>query len=241
MARRRSRRGQHSWHIWSKLFKIALLFALLGAASFYAYQTGLRLGARDIATLRQQVQQLTASAAAATQRAATLAAALDQTKKRADDYQAKYEQNAPTNDIKEIIAAVRAKLAAGLDAKRLTFVIEQAAPPRHCAAAVTKRFVVRTGKAEGNTTWVRFSDLVTVSAQGAAQGTAPAGGADRPYDPAKPVVVTFTVPGATASQVQGTLPLQHAMVAKGGEFHFTLAPGARGFIEVTGERCEYKN
>ncbi len=236
MARRRSRRGQQSWHIWSKLFKVALLFALVGAASFYAYQTGLRLGARDVAVLRQQVQQLTAAAAAATQRATTLAAALDQTRKRADDFQAKYEQNAPTDDIKEIIAAVRAKLAAGLDAKRLAFVIAQAAPPRHCGATATKRFVVRTGKTDDATTWVRFSDLITISAQ----GTALTGGTDRSYDPAKPVVVSFTVLGGQQTQVQGTLPLQHAMVVKGGEYRFTLVPGARGFIEVSGDRCEYK-
>lgn len=238
--RRRSRRGQQSWHIWSKLLKLVLLSALVGAPAFYAYQTGLRLGSQEAAGLNQKVAQLTAAAAAARDDATKLAAALDEAKKRADDYQAKYEQSAVSDDLKDLLAVVRAKLAAGLDAKRLALVIQQAAPPHRCGETVTKRFMVRTGKTDGKATSVQFSDLITVTAQGAPQG----GGAEAWYDPAKPVVVTFavagTVPGGKETQVEGTLPLQHSMVVKGGEFHFTITPGARGFVEVSGERCDVR-
>ncbi len=235
MARRRSRRGQHSWHIWYTLFKLALLLGLGGGALFYAYQTGLRLGERDMAALRQQIGQQTAAEAAATARAATLAATLDDATKRADGYKARIEQLGVNDDVKDLLALIRAKLAAGLDAKRLAFVIQQAAPPNHCGATVTKRFMVRTGKIDGAVTWVRFSDLITVSAHGDGGD----GGTQSWYDPAKPVTVTFTVLGGKDTTVEGTLPLHHAMVAKGGEFHFTIAPGARGFVEVSSDRCDF--
>ena len=237
MARRRSRRGQQSWHIWSKLFKPALLLTLLGGASFYAYQTGLRLGSQQVADLNQTVVQLTASEAAARGDAAKLAADLAETRKRADDFQAKYQQTKANDDIKDLLGLIRTKLAAGLDTKRLAFVIGQAEPPRHCGKTATKRFLVRAGKTDGTATWVRFSDLVTVTAQGTAAGN---GHAAPWYDPTQPVVVMFTVIGGKESQVEGVLPLHHSMIVKSNEFRFTVTPGARGFIDVTGDRCDYR-
>lgn len=234
MVRRRSRRGQSSWHIWSKLLKAGLLLAVVGAASFYAYQTGLRLGARDVSALEGKVGQLTAAEAAARGAAAGLAAQLDEARKRADDCQAKYEQIAGSDDLRDLLALVRAKLATGLDAKQLAAAIQQAVPTRRCGDAVTKRFLVRTGKADGTASSVRFAELVTVTAR----GTGANGGTAAWYDPAKPVVVIFSVPGSKDTQVEGTLPLQHSMVVKDGEFRFTVAPGARGFVEVTADRCE---
>lgn len=236
MARRRSRHGQQSWSIWFKLFKFAVVVALLGAIAFYAYEVGQRLGLEQVAELRQQIEGLTTAEASAREEATRLQSELDIAKKRADEFEVKYAAIAPSDDMKEILGAVKAKLASGLDPKRLAFVVQAAEKPRRCSSEENKRFMVKTARYDGNSTWVRFSDLITVTAE----GTGTSNGADEAFDTEKPVTVKFTIIGGKEVHASGKLPLQHSLVAKGFEYRFTVAPGAKGFVEVTGDRCDYK-
>jgi hypothetical protein len=237
LVRRRTRRGQQGWHIWFKLFKLALVLGALAAISFYAFEAGQRLALEDVGNLRAEIDRMSAAETAHHDQVAKLTTDLTEAKTRADDFQARYEQVAPSDDIKEITALVRSRMAAGLDTKRLAFVIQQAEKPRRCGDVSTKRFMVRTSKYDGDATWVRFADLITVTAV----GNGGENGADQWFDPEKPVTVHFTAIGGKDTQVEGKLPLQHSMVVKNGEYRFTVAPGARGFVEVTGDRCEYRN
>lgn len=236
MARRRSRRGQQSWHIWLKLFKFLTLVAALGATGFYGYQVGQKLAAEDIAIARGEIERLTASEATQQNEVTRLQSELDEQKKRADDLAARYAEVAPSEDLKDLSAALRSRLDAGVDAKRLAFVIANAEKPKRCGGEATKRFMVKTAKFDGASTWVRFADLITVTAEGSGGGE----GAEQSFDPDKPVTVHFTAIGGKDSQITGKLPLQHSMVVKGGEYRFTIAPGAKGFVEVTGDRCDYR-
>lgn len=236
MARRRIRRGQQDWHIWFKLAKLVMLVGAIGAAAFYAYEVGQRLAMEEIGGLRHQIEQLTTAEAGRKEEVAGLTAELADAKKRADEYQARYEQIAPSDEMKDILALVRAKLASGLEAKRLAFVISQAERPRRCGEAATKRFMVKTAKFDGESTWVRFSDLITITAQGAGGNN----GTEQWFDPDKPVSFTFTAIGGKEGKIEGKLPIQYSMVVKNGEYRFTIVPSARGFVEVTGDRCEYR-
>lgn len=238
MARRRSRnRGQQSWTIWFKLLKFTLLLGAFGATGFYAYEVGQRLALEEVGGLRQEIERLTAAEASRAEEAGRLKAELADTRKRADEYQAKFEQVNPSDEMKEMMGLVRGKLDSGFDPKRLAFVIQAAERPRRCGTEDTKRFMVRTPSFDnGTSTWVRFSDLITVSAE----GVGGEGGKEQWFDPEKSVTVRFTAIGGKEAQIQGKLPLQHSMVVKGGEYRFTVAPGARGFVEVTGDRCEYR-
>lgn len=235
MARRRSRRGQHSWSVWLSLFKFSTLLAALGAAGFYGFQVGQKLAAEDIAAAQGEIQRLTVAESSLHDTAARLQSELDEQKKRADELAARYAEVAPSEDMKDLTAVLRGKLESGLDAKRLAFVITNAEKPKRCGGEATKRFMVKTAKFDGANTWVRFADLITVTADGA-EGA----GGEQAFDPDKPVTVHFTAIGGKESQVSGKLPLQHAMVVKGGEYRFTVAPGAKGFVEVTGDRCDYR-
>lgn len=237
MARRRSRRGQQSWHIWLKISKFVGLVALIGAAGFYGYQVGQKLALEDVAAARQEIDRLTTSETTQHEQLAQLRGELNETRKRADEFETKYTQIAPSDEMKDLTAALRAKLDSGLDSKRLAFVIANAERPKRCGGEATKRFMVKTARFAGESTWVRFADLITVTAEGvgAENGTAQA------FDPEKPVTVHFTAIGGKDTLVTGTLPLQHSLVVKGGEYRFTVAPGAKGFVEVTGDRCEYRN
>ncbi|HSV29744.1 MAG TPA: hypothetical protein VLL76_09290, partial [Candidatus Omnitrophota bacterium] len=166
MARRRPRRGQQSWSIWFKLFKFVLFLGALGATGFYAYEVGQRLALEQVAGLRQEIERLTGAEAGHRDEVARLQSDLEATRKRADEFEAKYAAVAPSEETKEILAAVKAKLDSGLDAKRLAFVIQAAERPRRCGAEDNKRFMVKTARYDGNSTWVRFADLVTVTAEG---------------------------------------------------------------------------
>lgn len=236
MARRRSHRGQRSWQIWFKLLKFILLLGAFGAVGFYGYEVGQKLSQEHIATLDHEIERLTVEDAAARAEAARLQLALDETVKRADDFQARYEQVAPSDETKELLAQIRAKMDTGLDSKRLAFVIAAAERPRRCGEVASKRFMVKTAHYDGEATWVRFADLITVTAEGAGANN----GTEQWFDPDKPVTVKFTVIGGKEAHVTGKLPLQHAMVVKNGEYRFTVAPGAKGFVEVSGDRCEYR-
>lgn len=236
MARRRPRRGQQGWHMGRKLFKFTALLAALGATGFYGFQTGQRLMADQVAVAQDEVRRLTEAETAGRDTIARLQTELDEQKARADDFAARYAQVAPSEDMKELSAALRAKLDSGLEAKRLAFVIANAERPKRCGGEATKRFMVKTAKFDGASTWVRFADLITVTAEGAGSGD----GTEQAFDPDKPVTVHFTAIGGKDSSVSGKLPLQHSMVVKGGEYRFTVAPGAKGFVEVTGDRCEYR-
>jgi cell division protein FtsB len=235
MARRRSRRGQQGWSFWRKLFKFLTLVALLAATGFYGFQVGQKLAGEQIAAANAEIARLTESDAQAREHIAKLEAERDEHKARADDLAARYAQAVPSEDMKELTQALRAKLDSGLDAKRLGFVIANAERPKRCGAETTKRFMVKTAKFGGDAnTWVRFADLITITADGTGSG------AEQAFDPEKPVTVHFTPIGGKDVEVQGKLPLQHAMVVKGGEYRFTITPGAKGFVEVTGDRCDYR-
>ena len=58
-------------------------------------------------------------------------------------------------------------------------------------------------------------------------------------DPEKPINVTFTQLGGETVTAEGALPLHHSVVAGDDEFRFTALPGARGFLTVTADRCDY--
>ncbi|HTH15721.1 MAG TPA: hypothetical protein VL974_03645 [Magnetospirillum sp.] len=235
MARRRSHRGQHSWHIWLKLSKFMVFLGLIGAAGFYGFQVGQKLADESIAAGRAEIDRLTASESQQRDKAARLETEMAEQKARADDFAAKYAAVAPSEDMKELSTALKAKLDSGLDAKRLAFVIANAERPKRCGGEATKRFMVKTAKFDGANTWVRFQDLITVTADGTGSG------GEQAFDPDKPITVHFTAIGGKDSEVTGKLPLQHSMVVKGGEYRFTVAPGAKGFVEVTGDRCDYRS
>lgn len=236
MARRRSRRGQQSWHIWFKLFKLAVLLAVIGATGFYAYEVGQRLALEEVAAARAEIERLAAAEAGQRDEVAKLQGELTETRKRADDFQAKYEQVALSDEMKDLTAALKAKMDAGLDAKRLAFVIGAAERPRRCGGEDSKRFMVKTPRYAGNSTWVRFADLITVTAEGVGGND----GAEQWFDPDKPVTLHFTALGGKDTQATGKLPLHHSLVLKNGEYRFTVTPGAKGFVEITGDRCEYR-
>lgn len=235
MSRPRSRRQRESSkRFWAGLFKFAVFLGVVGATAYYSYLAGTRLSADEIADLKAEITGLSESARVVQERAASLESDLTDARATAEDYRLRYQEVAP-QAVQEVLTEVREKMAEGLSADRLAFVISQAHPPRDCTAAETRRFIARTENYDGANTWVRFDETITVSGTGAAANE----GREQWFDPARPVTMTFTPLGGEEEEVSGDLPIQHSMVVKNKEYRFTATPGARGFIEVTADWCDY--
>lgn len=234
MARRSRRQRESSLRFWLGTFKLGFILGLVGAVAWFAYETGRQLSADEIATLNSRIQTFETTEAQRQEELSRLQVSQAAAEERAEEFRQRYEDIAPEN-VRAIITQARTKLDQGLSPDRLAFVISQAEEPRGCSQAETRRFIARTELYDGPNTWVRFNDVLTVSAMGQAAQD----GRAEWFDADGEVTMTFTPLGGRAQDVTGKLPLQHAMVFKGREYRFTATPGSRGFVEVTADWCSY--
>lgn len=151
----------------------------------------------------------------------------------------KYNLEVPTGHLKELTELLRQQLKDGIAAERLAFVVRSARPPRNCSEPSTKRFVVKTSAYSGPESTVSFSNgAITITAEGTPAVSA-TGQPEAWFDPGKPVTVKFTQLGGQDTVKTQLLPIHHSMVLAGKENRFTVALGARSFIAVTGDSCDY--
>ncbi|WP_207477824.1 hypothetical protein [Arenibaculum pallidiluteum] len=231
----RSRRDrERSKRIRKGVLKLALAAAVLGSASYYAYDTGRQVSANEAAAAKAEAQRLAEAGHQQAEEQAELRASLAEAQASAAQYRQRYDEVAPAA-VREILARAQAKLAEGVPAERIAFFVAQAQEARDCAPVDTRRLIVRTENYDGANTWVRFDDIVTVSAAGAAAEDGRAGW----FDPAKPVTVAFAPLGGPRQEISGKLPLHHAFVYKSKEYRFAAVPGRRGFMEVSADWCEH--
>lgn len=235
---RRSRRNQERRRrVWSGLLRGGVLVALVGAIGYYAYAAGLEISRGEVRALQAELANSEVANRQHATEIAELGQALEAARRNAADYEERYKRVVPSPDTERIMETVRQKLAAGAKVDRLAAFIAAADQPRHCEQAVTKRFLVQTDGTSGDNGWVRFANVITVTAEGAA-AQSPGGAVEQWYDPAKPVTVKFTMIGGKEYTVPGTLPLQHTIVSGATEYRFTVAAGSRGFAEVAGDTCK---
>lgn len=146
----------------------------------------------------------------------------------------------PSPDLRRLADLAAERLAAGVPASRLEFVLANAAVEAACDRSVeARRLTVRTARATlpaGAATF--FGDRVIVTAEGAALGERDAA-PPTTYDPAQPVTVRFLEIGGEAATVAGPLPLGRILVVQGEELRFAARalPGDPAQIEVTAQRC----
>lgn len=235
--RKNRHRQEQRRRILGTVLRVGIAAGVLGATAFYAYETGLHVAGAETAGLRADVDRLQALTQQRQDAVERLRLALDDAQRSAAQYRAMVSDAPIAPEARDLLRLVQAKLDSGLHKERLAQFIAAADRPKKCADAATKKFMARTSRSKAAETMsVRF-DAVTVSAIGTA-AVAGNGQAEHWYDPHKPVTVTFTEVGGKESAISGNLPLQHVLVIRNSEHRFTLNPGPRGFIEVTGDRCE---
>jgi hypothetical protein len=221
------------------LLKLLAVGSVLGLTVYYAYEVGYRVAQGEVSALKEQVAQAAEDQRKAQEQAEGDRAALNEAKKQADDFKALYEQVKPTDALKDLTALLHGKLSEGMDPKRLAFVIKSAQNPHDCQTIPAKRFLVRTPRYKGPSTYtsVRLDEMVSLSADGAGAND----GHEQYFDAERSLKLHVGVPGARDSDISGKLPIEHAVVVKNTEFHFTVSAASnRGFVEVTSEKCELR-
>jgi|GEM_PF-1653838 len=241
MSRRRSRRNEERRRqIMITFAKLVLVLGGLGMVVFYAYEVGYRVAQGEVASLKEQVGQQNDELARVKEQAEGDRAALNEQRKQAEELRSLYDQTKPSEELRDLVGLMRARLASGLDGKRLTLAIKSAQTPRHCEAQPPKRFMIRTPRFKGapGSTEARLDDALVISADGVGANE----GREQWFDPDQAVHLHLGLPGAKDNDTPGKLPLELSVGVKANtEVHFTVSASAtRGYADVVSERCDLK-
>jgi hypothetical protein len=234
------RRAKRRRKFWWGVFKWLLAFAVIGALGVKAYYTGSDIAQRDLVAEQEKTSKLTGELAALNEKVADMKAQLDSANLSASDWQKKYEVDVPTGALKELLDLASGKLEGGVGMERLNFLIRSAQNERSCDnAPSTKRFFVGTELYSGANDSVSFANSsITITAKGVSAKDS-AGNVEAWYDSAQPIDVNFTIIGGKTFEQSGKLPLHHSVVVKDSEYRFSLTEGPRGFVIISGDRCDY--
>lgn len=232
---RRRRRQQVRWAILRWLLALALLIG----AGVYAYQTGSRLAERNVESLQDQVRRLEGEVSQLSEQARVQGAQLAAERARAEDWRLRYEQVVPSGETKALVELIQAKAAEGLTLERLRFVVDRTPAKRECdKTAQIRNVLVQTPISRAVAPAIFAGGGVRMVLSGASARD----GANKPeawFDPQQPITVRFTWPDGRTAETSGMLPLSPSSVEGDREYRFRIAPGARGFAQVTLERCRF--
>ncbi|MCG8359965.1 MAG: keratin [Kiloniellales bacterium] len=230
--RRRARR-------WATL-KWLIALGAIGAAGIFAYESGSSLAQRQVTALSGQIADLESTVQQLEAEKGALEAARRETEQRLAAAEARYQEDVPTGALADLLTLVRGKLDEGVEVARLGFLIGAAQNQRDCdEAPVQKRFLVKTPLYAGGNDSVGFADgLIRVTGEGESALTSD-GKAEAWFDDAKPITLRFIELGGKETEAAGVLPLSTSIVIGEREYRFSVSAGARGFVQVTGDSCQF--
>jgi len=221
--------------------KALLYLGVVAAAGLFSYQFAMERVKGSDAQLRAEIDRLSEENAQLATAVRQLQALAREAETRAQEIERRYARDVPRGDHARLLQSVRERLADGVSADRIAFVLANADEPSDCAEPDTRRFVVLTPIAQaGPNNAVRFGDgALTVSAQGE-PARARDGSPEAWFDPTQPVSIRFTpLGGRNETTAAGVLPISHSLVVNDSEWRFAVHAGARSFVEVTATRCGY--
>jgi hypothetical protein len=232
---RRRRRREVYW----RLARFFLSFLAVVVIGVYGYQIGVAAGQARSAQLEADLERFQQDNLDLRDR---LAGTLESSSRAEQDLEAlrrRYTAEVPHGEIAELLGQVQEQLHAGVDLERLAFLIDAAGQAVRCEGGpVSKRFAPRTPVTQGPVSAVRFADRIVVTGTGQAALSAD-GLPEAWFDPAKPVQVEFRTLDGQAVQIEGLLPLTHAMVVDGQEYRFSLIAATAPFVEVAAQACAF--
>jgi len=221
-------------------FKWTVALCLIVAAGTYAYLSGKELAQGEVNTLKGKIAALEADAANLEQKNAALQTEISGERSRAEEWRQRYTREVPSGDLKDLFDLTRQKIDAGVEVNRMKFVIGAVENRESCDdQPVTKRFIVQTPLHSGANGFVAFANSsITITAVGVPARDS-LGNPEAWFDPAEPVNIRIVHIGGKTSEVSGKLPLSPSIVFGDSEYRFSIVKGSRGFVQVTGTRCDY--
>ena len=141
--------------------------------------------------------------------------------------------------LRELVAQLRQRLKEGIAPERLAFIIKSSRPPTNCTDPETKRFVASIPDMTGPDSTVSIGEgAVIVTGKGRPARDA-SGAPESWYDPAQPVTLSFKTQSGAQYSKKGSLPLNYSLIEGAREYRFTVEEGARSFIKVIYDSCDY--
>jgi len=224
---------------WAGFIKFVLVVVLLVGAGLFTYQIGVEQFKERDASLRQEVTALEAERDRLRALATQLRQAQVNAEARVTELETRLSRELPQGPLADLVKLVAQRMAEGVSAERLTFVIAQAQERRNCSPPEVKRFVVATPISRNTANSVSFGNGA-VSVAGAGKSATNASGAPEAwYDAGQPLEVTITTHGGKQTVTEGVLPIQRSVVIEDTEYRITIVAGSRAFAEVTFDRCAY--
>ncbi len=232
---RRRRRARRSFVRW------LLGLGAIVAVGMIAYELGSSLTERELEELGQRLAELSGRVEELEQQNTGLQADLILKDRRLKDSVLRYERDVASGTLVALMERIREKLEAGVDEDRLGFLIDSAGNLRSCDnKPVTKRFMVRTPISRGVNDSVSFANnRITITALGESALNAE-GKVEAWFDPARAIALRLTQIGGKTTIEKGKLPLHASVIVKNKEYKYSVVAGQqRGFVEITGDRCDY--
>ena len=213
----------------------------MAALALFAFQLGIEDERTRQGRLADESAKLAEASQQAVQANAQLRSQLQAAQVRLKDVEGILGSTPKVSEAARILMPTieKKKLAEGADPKRLADAMAAIDKPRDCEAPESKRFLVKTAlTADGPNTSVGFANgLLTVSGLGTAAKNAE-GRIEAWFEPAEPITIRFTQIGGRTVETAGKLPLHHTLSAGPIEHRFSVMAAARGFVQVTSERCK---
>jgi hypothetical protein len=206
----------------------------LGYRSAQVDQTGIKMQLETVSAERDQLRQ------SVTRLMADSHSANIKYQQIEEQFQNELPQDGP---LKDIVTQIRDQLVAGVAPERLANLIRSSSPPRNCNDPEVKRFIVQTPKNKGaDNAAVIANGNITVRAVGEpARGKT--GKEEAWYDPARPVTLNFEWNNGEkelkTQQRKNNLPISQVLVVDKREYRMTFSEGAKSFIKVTFDSCDY--
>jgi outer membrane murein-binding lipoprotein Lpp len=231
---RKRRRMIGGMVLWTFVLGIVVLIG------YYAYVTGADIAAQDTRKLATEADELAQQVRALEAERDGLRGELDAANASVAEWRQRYEADVPAGELNDLLGQARERIAAGIPAERLAFVMAHATAGKACEGEPqTKRFLVQTPIATGAAGSVGFANgTVTVTGEGASDVDAGGNPLAR-YDPAKAVTLHFIVLGGATTEAAGPLPLFHSVVVGNTEYRFAANAGDGGFVNITGQGCAF--
>lgn len=158
---------------------------------------------------------------------------------RYDQLQKTYEEVLPEGPLRDLTQMLKVQLDEGRDPDRLAFLIRSARPPKNCTEPETKRFVASTPNSSGPASEISIADGQLIIRGSGVSAMNASGSAEAWYDPSQKISLQFTGADGVKEEKAGVMPMNHSIVVGNREYRLTVTEGARSFVKVTFDSCDY--
>ena len=217
-------------------FRFILMLVFLVGIGFFL---GRQFSVGESRDIKSELKTMRAERSGLEEQITDLKAQVQTAKVRHDDLQKAHDELLPEGDVGALIDLLNSKLQSGLSADRLNYILRTAGSPRSCTEPDVKRFVLPTPSFKGPDNKISIADgIIKIKGQGESARNEN-GDPEAWYDASKKVYVQFISRDTPNEQKKATLPFSHSMVIADKEYRFRVESGAKSFVKITYDVCDY--